>query len=381
MTRARFIHTAALRLLKVTRLLYAHKQLLLSLDMASYWAPTSYKQQQQQQQQLQQQQQSESALPAEIEEFLQTQQIYPEPDFPQSQPASFEDVTTTTATTATKPAGAKKREREEKLGLADYAAVSKKLRRLSQSQLQTIGDWQPLANCKHGEVLVVDSCEEKQSAYGKMSLLQCKPTTPEDSGKRIICPARFLDASLYPCIMIYFGMVEMLTSKTKDGVGSDNNGKKAQQKKGTAKSKQPQLCHALRRYGGLSDVFANEEEMVAKANELRQMSIEDLRKTVEVKRLRDFPAGTVLVYFGHRKVASTFSNSCGFSHVVGYQAVVNGKHQTGEVYVPERHVKTLEERPVGVAVYKGIKHNTSGAEFYDLEFIADDECKRLIGDK
>ena len=120
--------------------------LLLSSDMASYWAQTSYKEQQQQQQQ--QQQQLESVLPADIEEFLQTQQIYPESAFPQSQPAHSEDVTTTTT------AGTKKRKREGKLGLEDYVKVSQKLRRLNQSQLQTIGDWQPLADCKLGEVFV-----------------------------------------------------------------------------------------------------------------------------------------------------------------------------------------------------------------------------------
>ena len=54
--------------------------------------------------------------------------------------------------------------------------------------------------------------------------------------------------------------------------------------------------------------------------------------------------------------------------------------QTGEVYVPERYAKTLDERPVGVAVYKGIKYSASGVEFYDLELIADEECKHLIND-
>ena len=76
--------------------------------MASYWAPTSYKQQQQQQQQ--QQQLSESVLLADIEEFLQSQPIYLEPIFTQSQPAHFEDVTTTTTTAA------KKRKREASSG-------------------------------------------------------------------------------------------------------------------------------------------------------------------------------------------------------------------------------------------------------------------------
>ena len=177
----------------------------------------------------------------------------------------------------------------------------------------------------------------------------------------------------------------MLTSKNKKGVDGDNgsSGKKAQQKKSGAKPRQhqPLMYHALRRYGGLNDVFVNKEAMLAKANELRQMSVEDLRKTVKIKRLRDFPAGTVLVYFEHRKVASTFDNGgTGFSHVVGYQVVVNNAYQTGEVYVPERYVKTLEERPAGVAMYKGIKYNASGAEFYNLEFINNKECKRLVNE-
>ena len=179
-------------------------------------------------------------------------------------------------------------------------------------------------------------------------------------------------------------MVEMLSSKNKKGNDGDNDSKKTQHKKVGNKSKQhqPQMCHALRRYGGLSDVFANEEEMLAKANELRQMSVEDLRKTLEIRRLRDFPAGSVLVYFEHRKVASTFDNgNTGFSHVVGYQAVVNNAYQTGEVYVPERYVKTLEKRPKGVAVYKGIKYAASGMEFYDVEFIDNEECERLVNDE
>ena len=66
--------------------------------MAPYWAPTSYKEQQKLQKQ---QQQSESVVSADIEDFLQTQQVYPEPAYPQSQPAYFEDVTAVTTTTTT----------------------------------------------------------------------------------------------------------------------------------------------------------------------------------------------------------------------------------------------------------------------------------------
>ena len=136
--------------------------------MASYWAPTNYKEQEKQERQ---QQQSDSVLPADVEDFLQTQQICPEPAYLQSQPAYFEDVTTTTTTTTTatttNAASGKKRSREDKLGLKDYTAVSKKLRQLGQSELLTIGEWQTLANCKPGEVFVVDSCEEKSQLTEK----------------------------------------------------------------------------------------------------------------------------------------------------------------------------------------------------------------------
>ena len=66
--------------------------------MASYWAPTSYKKQQKLQKQ---EQQSESMISADIEDFLETQQVYPEPAYPQSQPGYFEDVTAVTTTTTT----------------------------------------------------------------------------------------------------------------------------------------------------------------------------------------------------------------------------------------------------------------------------------------
>ena len=189
--------------------------------MAFYQAPTSYQQQQHQQQQ----QQTNNVLPPveDIVDFLQT---YPEVDFPKSQPAYLEEVTTTTTTT--KPTAGNKRARDDELGLKEYAVVAKKLRRLEQHQLQTIGDWQRLADCKPGEVFVVDSCEEKMSAYGKMSLLKCRPLVKGESGKRVICPARFLDASLYPCVMVYLGMVEMASNKGKNGEGS---GAKTQPKK------------------------------------------------------------------------------------------------------------------------------------------------------
>ena len=95
--------------------------------MAFYWAPTNYKKQEKQEIQ---QHQSDSVLPADVEDSLQTQQICPEPAYLQSQPAYFEDVTTTTTTTTTatttKAASGKKRSREDKLGLKDYTAVSKK---------------------------------------------------------------------------------------------------------------------------------------------------------------------------------------------------------------------------------------------------------------
>ena len=82
-------------------------------------------------------------------------------------------------------------------------------------------------------MLIVDSFEEKKSSYGKISLLNCRPSTPEDNGKRVICPARYSNSSLYPCIMIYLGMAEMLTFKNKNGVDGDNgsSGKKTQQKR------------------------------------------------------------------------------------------------------------------------------------------------------
>ena len=174
----------------------------------------------------------------------------------------------------------------------------------------------------------------------------------------------------------------MLTAKS--GNGTDSNSKKTRQKKSPTKLKQhqQQMCHALRRYGGLNDVFASEKEMVDKADELRQMSVEELCKRFEIRRLRDFPAGTVMVYYGHKKLPSTFDNGAsGASHVVSYQTEVNSKQQTGEVYMPERHAKTLEERPTGVVVYKGLKTNSNGVDFYDLEFITDQECAQLIANE
>ena len=62
--------------------------------------------------------------------------------------------------------------------------------------------------------------------------------------------------------------------------------------------------------------------------------------------------------FMSRKIGylSTFDNGTSrASHVVNYQTVVNGKQQTGEVYMPEHHAKTLEKRPTEVVVYKGLK--------------------------
>ena len=52
---------------------------------------------------------------------------------------------------------------------------------------------------------------------------------------------------------------------------------------------QQQMWHALRRYGGLNDVFSSDAEMEAKATELRQMPVEELRKKFEISRLKDFP--------------------------------------------------------------------------------------------
>ena len=309
-------------------------------------------------------------------DFLQT---YPEVDFPQSQHAYLEEVTTTTTTA--NPAAGDKRARNDNFGLKDYTVVAKKLRRLEQHQLQTIGDWQRLADCEPGEVFVVDGCEEKMSAYGKMSLLNCRPLAKGESKKQVICPARFLEPSLYPCVMVYLGMVEM-TGGDK-GKSGESTGAKSQQKKSVPKSKrhqQQQMCHALRRYGGLNDVFSSDEEMVTKAGELRRMTVEELRKEVEISRLRDFPPGTVMVYFGHRKLPSTFDNGekkvC---HVVGYQTVIDNAQRTGEVYIPDRYANALKERSSGVLVYKGLKTSVNtGVEFYDLEFVSEKECARVI---
>ena len=89
-----------------------------------------------------------------------------------------------------------------------------------------------------------------------------------------------------------------------------------------------------------------------------------------------------MVYYGHRKLPSTFDNGTSrASHVVNYQTVVNGKQQTGEVYMPERHAKILEKRPAGVVVYKGLKTNSNSVDFYDLEFITDQECAQLIANE
>ena len=131
-----------------------------------------------------------------------------------------------------------------------------------------------------------------------MSLLKCRSSRLGTS-KQVICSAMFLDTFLSPCIMVYLGMVEM--TAIKGGNGTDSNSKKTQQKKSAAKSKQhqQQMCHALRQYGGLSNVFTSDKEIVDKADELRQMSVEELCKRLEIRRLRDFPAGTVMVYYRH----------------------------------------------------------------------------------
>ena len=92
--------------------------------MAFYQSPTNYRQQQQQQQQ-------------DVEDVVDFLQTYPEVDFPQSQHAHLEEVTTTTTTA--NPAAGDKRTRNDKFGLKEYTVVAKKLRRLEQHQLQTIG--------------------------------------------------------------------------------------------------------------------------------------------------------------------------------------------------------------------------------------------------
>ena len=352
---------------------------LLRFDMAFYQAPTGYQQQQKNQ--------LENPLPSDLEELLQTQEIYAEADFSQSQPAYLEEVaaaaTTPTTTTTNKLSASKKRGNEDELGLKEYSLVAKRLRLLEQNQLQTIGNWQPLSESEPGEVFVVDGCEEKTSAYGKMGLLKCRPLKGE-SGKRVICPPRFLDDSLYPCVMVYLGMVEMLTNKGKNG---HKSGVRTQPKTTASKSKQSQqqqqMCHALRRYGGLNDVFASDAEMVSKANELRQMSVEELREKLEIKRLRCFPPGAVLVYFGYRTLPSTFNDGGeGVSHVVSYQTVADNTQQTGEVYIPERYANALKKGSSGVFVYKGLKTSkNSGAEYYDLEFMSKEVCAQLMADK
>ena len=59
--------------------------------------------------------------------------------------------------------------------------------------------------------------------------------------------------------------------------------------------------------------------MVDKADELRHLSVEELCKRLEIRCLRDFPAGTVMVYYGHRKLPSTFDNGTSrASHIINY---------------------------------------------------------------
>ena len=87
-----------------------------------------------------------------------------------------------------------------------------------------------------------------------------------------------------------------------------------------------------------------------------------------------------MVYFGHRKLPSTFDNGekkvC---HVVGYQTVIDNAQRTGEVYIPDRYANALKERSSGVLVYKGLKTSVNTVvEFYDLEFVSKKECARVI---
>jgi hypothetical protein len=244
--------------------------------------------------------------------------------------------------------------------MVSLLAVGDKLRRLPVEELLTLNSWTGLGNLAVGEVLEVEMCDTTDTSFGLMALLDC---CSKKLGKKKVCaPERYADPALYPCLMVYLGKSD---SEKADGEPS-------------------RQFHCLRRYGGLDD-YGSREAMHKRAEQLRALTVDQLRDVVEVKSVKQFQRGTVFVYSLPR-VQTVYTKEgnkrCPTKvWVVSFSTRQDGELVTGEIFVPDRYSSRLEKERQGIMVYRGIGvAKGSGRDFYDLEFLSQREAELLVAE-
>jgi hypothetical protein len=232
-----------------------------------------------------------------------------------------------------------------------------KLRKLEPEKLQSLCKYVPLKEVATGTVLEVLGCESAQSVHGEMAILECIVDETRVV-KKIMAPTRFLDETMYPCVMVYFGKGQQKTKK--GGV---------------------QSVHLLRRYGGLGDTFTNHEEMHQQVTAMRNMLYEELERLFVIRSLKEFTPDTVLLYTSPRTVQFHVKEAGrdAVAWVVSFETTIEDKAISGEVYIPTRYADRLQEQSQGVIVYRGImKSKSTGHDYYAMEVLSAEEAAGAV---
>ena len=174
-----------------------------------------------------------------------------------------------------------------------------------------------------------------------------------------MAPERFANPEMYPAVMVYLGKtLSKFSSKGEE-------------------------VHRLRRYGGLTDMFDTRESMAKAAEQLRQLTWEELQNKFQTRSFREFNAGAVIIYTSPRKVALQRrpNELASNTWIVNYEVAVpqDDFPPTGEVYIPSRYGERLEKQREGIVVFRGIGvSKTSNNDYYDLEFLTAEESRLIL---
>jgi len=226
--------------------------------------------------------------------------------------------------------------------------------------IEKINQRHKLSDLTKYTVLEVASASSEKCSFGDMAVLKCKMTTPDKSRKEIslITPHRYANienggVNKYPAVLVYMGMIEMSNSE---------------------KPGEVQTCHDLRN----ANWIPNLGHMQAYAESLRKLSKEDLEKKLRISRLSSFPLNTVFISHGVREILLIKENASTESVAVMSYETTNeaGDEESGEVFIPGRAVKKLEENPDAVLLYRGQKKTIDGLIYNDVTVVDSDSLNQ-----
>jgi hypothetical protein len=199
-------------------------------------------------------------------------------------------------------------------------------------------------------VLEVQCVERMESAYGEVDIMTYSTVRrgKRETGK-VLTPIRFAPREesgiKCPMVIVYFGKVEM-----KSGTGT---------------------CHQME-VAGSGGTAAKMSQL---AEDLRKLSVDELKDRVNVHTMSHFPHGTVFAYSKVQSMPSRFAQAEGKvdekAYTMSYETYIDSKPRQGNVFIPKRAYTEAKKNSPGVMVYRGDAVSKVGRKYYELSVLGD----------